>query len=58
VVRNSLLIVDFICELKAQGVPLEQAAQDAGALRLRSILLTTLAIALGTAIMVSPYLEA
>ena len=53
VVRNSLLIVDFIRELRAQGVPLEHAVQEAGALRLRPILLTTLAIALGTAIMVS-----
>jgi multidrug efflux pump subunit AcrB len=53
VVRNSLLIVDFIRELRAQGIPLEQAAQEAGALRLRPILLTTLAIVLGTAIMVS-----
>ncbi len=53
VVRNSLLIVDFIRELQTQGVPLEQATQEAGALRLRPILLTTLAIALGTAIMVS-----
>ncbi len=52
VVRNSLLIVDFIRELRAQGIPHEQAAQEAGALRLRPILLTTLAIALGTAIMV------
>lgn len=53
VVRNSLLIVDFIREQRAQGIPLEQAVQEAGALRLRPILLTTLAIALGTAIMVS-----
>ncbi len=52
VVRNSLLIVDFIRELRAQGIAHEQAAQEAGALRLRPILLTTLAIALGTAIMV------
>lgn len=52
VVRNSLLIVDFIRELRAQDVPLEQAAQEAGALRLRPILLTTLSTALGVAIMV------
>ena len=52
VVRNSLLIVDFIRELRKQGIPLEQAVKEAGSLRLRPILLTTLAIALGTAIMV------
>ncbi len=52
VVRNSLLIVDFIQELRKQGIPLEQAVKEAGSLRLRPILLTTLAIALGTAIMV------
>ena len=52
VVRNSLLIVDFIRELRAQDMPLEQAAQEAGALRLRPILLTTLSTALGAAIMV------
>jgi multidrug efflux pump subunit AcrB len=52
VVRNSLLIVDFIRELRARDMPLEKAAREAGALRLRPILLTTLAIALGTAIMV------
>jgi multidrug efflux pump subunit AcrB len=52
VVRNSLLIVDFIREREAQGIPLEQAASDAGALRLIPIMLTTLAIAFGTMIMV------
>lgn len=52
VVRNSLLIVDFIRERQAQGMSLEQAACDAGALRLIPIMLTTLAIAFGTMIMV------
>ncbi len=51
-VRNSLLIVDFIREREAQGASLEQAASDAGALRLIPIMLTTLAIAFGTMIMV------
>jgi len=52
VVRNSLLIVDFIRERQAQGMSLEQAASDAGALRLTPIMLTTLAIVFGTMIMV------
>ncbi len=52
VVRNSLLIVDFIRERQAQGMSLEQATCDAGALRLIPIMLTTLAITFGTLIMV------
>ncbi len=52
VVRNALLIVDFIRERQTLGVPLEQAASDAGALRLIPIMLTTLAIAFGTMIMI------
>ena len=52
VVRNSLLIVDFIRERQAQGINLEEAACEAGALRLIPITLTTLAIAFGTMIMV------
>lgn len=52
VVRNSLLLVDFIQERTAQGIALKQAAVEAGTLRLIPILLTTLAIALGTAIII------
>jgi multidrug efflux pump subunit AcrB len=52
VVRNSLLIIDFAQEYQRQGHPLEDAVREAGAVRLRPIILTTLAIALGTAIMV------
>tara|TARA_R110001599_G_C12273572_1_gene661769 strand:+ start:2046 stop:5282 length:3237 start_codon:yes stop_codon:yes gene_type:complete len=52
VVRNSLLIVDFIRERHEQGMPLNEAACEAGALRLIPIMLTTLAIAFGTLIMV------
>ncbi|WP_029131797.1 efflux RND transporter permease subunit [Sedimenticola selenatireducens] len=52
VVRNSLLLIDFAQEYQRQGHPIEEAVREAGAVRLRPILLTTLAIALGTAIMV------
>jgi len=52
VIRNSLLIIDFIQDYQKQGYELEDAVREAGAIRLRPILLTTLAIALGTAIMV------
>ena len=51
VIRNSLLIIDFIRDYQRQGYPLDEAVREAGAVRLRPILLTTLAIALGTAIM-------
>ena len=44
VVRNSLLIIDFVRDYLKAGLPLEEAAMDAGAVRLRPILLTTLAI--------------
>jgi multidrug efflux pump subunit AcrB len=53
VVRNSLLIIDFIQDNLKQGLPLEVAVRQAGAVRLRPILLTTFAIILGSAIMVT-----
>lgn len=52
VVRNSLLLIDFAREYQAQGYPLDEAVREAGAVRLRPILLTTMAIVLGTAIMI------
>jgi len=52
VIRNSLLIIDFIQDNLKQGMPLDVAVRQAGAVRLRPILLTTLAIVLGSAIMV------
>ncbi|AJA11748.1 MAG: AcrB/AcrD/AcrF family protein [Hyphomonas sp.] len=51
VIRNSLLIIDFIQDNQKHGMPLAEAARMAGAVRLRPILLTTLAIVLGSAIM-------
>jgi multidrug efflux pump subunit AcrB len=53
VIRNSLLIIDFIQDNLKHGMPLDVAVRQAGAVRLRPILLTTLAIILGSAIMVS-----
>ena len=41
-----------LCTGRVAGYDLEDAVREAGALRLRPILLTTLAIALGAAIMV------
>ena len=53
VVRNSLLIIDFTRDLQQQGLGIDEAIVKASALRLRPIVLTTLAITLGTWIMVS-----
>lgn len=53
VIRNSLLIIDFIQDNQKQGMPLDVAVRQAGAVRLRPILLTMLAIVFGSAIMVT-----
>ncbi|EMB4337298.1 efflux RND transporter permease subunit [Citrobacter freundii] len=53
VIRNSLLIIDFIQDNIRQGMSLEEAVRQAGAVRLRPILLTMLAIIFGSAIMVT-----
>ncbi len=53
VVRNSLLLIDFILDYRAQGYALKEAVIEAGAVRLRPILLTALAIILGSAIMIT-----
>jgi multidrug efflux pump subunit AcrB len=52
VVRNSLLLIDFILEYRKEGHSLEVAVLQAGVTRLRPILLTALAIILGTLVMV------
>ncbi|MCE5387734.1 MAG: efflux RND transporter permease subunit [Acidithiobacillus sp.] len=53
VVRNSLLLIDFIIEYRKEGFGLEEAVLEAGAVRFRPILLTALAIMFGSAIMVT-----
>ncbi|MGC9163771.1 MAG: efflux RND transporter permease subunit, partial [Thiomonas sp.] len=53
VVRNSLLLIDFIIDYRARGYSLQESVAQAGAVRLRPILLTALAIIFGSAIMVS-----
>ena len=53
VVRNSLLIIDFVRDYLKAGLSLEDAAIDAGAVRLRPILLTTLAIIFGSVVMIT-----
>ena len=47
IVRNSILLVDFIDDQVAQGVALKQAVVQAAAVRARPIILTALAAILG-----------
>lgn len=52
VVRNAIILVDYINEKLAEGQPLEQAATEAGERRLRPIFLTTMAAAVGVTPMI------
>ncbi|MES3018354.1 MAG: efflux RND transporter permease subunit [Bacteroidota bacterium] len=47
VTKNGILIVEFANQLKERGIPLKQAIVEASVARLRPILMTSLAIALG-----------
>jgi multidrug efflux pump subunit AcrB len=49
VVRNSIILVDFAEMRIRQGMPLDQAVVEAGAVRFRPMLLTALAVIVGTA---------
>ena len=50
VVRNSIILVDFIEQRLAEGMPLAEAVVDAGAVRFRPMLLTALAVVVGAAV--------
>jgi len=50
VVRNSIILVDFIELRLAQGMPLEEAVIDAGAVRFRPMLLTAAAVIVGSSV--------
>jgi multidrug efflux pump subunit AcrB len=50
VVRNSIILVDFIELRRSHGVPLAQAVVDAGAIRFRPMLLTAAAVAVGASV--------
>lgn len=52
VVRNSILLIDYINERRRAGEPLVKAAREAGARRLRPIFLTTMAAAVGVTPMI------
>jgi len=47
VVRNSIILIDYIHERMKAGIPLEQATLEAGERRLRPIFLTSMAAAIG-----------
>jgi multidrug efflux pump subunit AcrB len=50
VVRNSIILVDFIELRLSQGMPLDQAVIDAGAVRFRPMLLTAAAVIVGASV--------
>ncbi len=50
VVRNSIILVDFIELRVKEGVPLDQAVVDAGAVRFRPMMLTAAAVVVGASV--------
>ena len=50
VVRNSIILVDFIELRVAQGMPLAEAVIDAGAVRFRPMMLTAAAVVVGASV--------
>jgi multidrug efflux pump subunit AcrB len=50
VVRNSIILVDFIELRLAMGDPLDRAVIEAGAVRFRPMMLTALAVVVGAAV--------
>jgi multidrug efflux pump subunit AcrB len=53
VVRNSIILVDFIQLRHAQGLPLRDAVVEAGAVRFRPMLLTALAVVVGASVILA-----
>jgi len=50
VVRNSIILVDFVELRLKQGMPLDQAVIDAGAVRFRPMMLTAAAVIVGASV--------
>jgi len=50
IVRNSIILVDFIELRREHGMPLEEAVVDAGAVRFRPMLLTAAAVVVGASV--------
>ena len=58
VVRNSIILVDFIKLRNKQGMPLAQAVVDAGAVRFRPMMLTAAAVVVsGSVILFDPIFQ-
>ena len=53
VLRNSIILVDFIEQRITEGQPLAKAVVDAGAIRFRPMLLTALAVVIGAAVILA-----
>ncbi|MCG3177317.1 MAG: Cobalt-zinc-cadmium resistance protein CzcA [Candidatus Omnitrophica bacterium] len=47
VVNNGIILIDYLNQLRAQGMPLREAAMQAGRVRLRPILMTAFSSAIG-----------
>ncbi len=52
IVRNSIILIDFVELRRREGVPLDEAVIDAGAVRFRPILLTAAAVVVGSFVIV------
>ncbi len=50
VVRNSIILVDFVELRLEQGMPLDEAVVDAGAVRFRPMMLTAAAVIVGASV--------
>ncbi len=50
IVRNSIILVDFIEVRRREGMPLAEAVIDAGAIRFRPMLLTAAAVVIGSSV--------
>jgi multidrug efflux pump subunit AcrB len=53
IVRNSILLIDFTITLVGQGTPLREAVINAAKLRTRPIMITALALVLGSAVILT-----
>ncbi len=53
IVRNSILLVDFIRHSKGDGRPLREVLLEAGSIRFKPILLTAIAAMIGAAVILS-----
>jgi multidrug efflux pump subunit AcrB len=53
IVRNSIILVDFIEVRRREGMPLADAVIDAGAVRFRPMLLTAAAVVIGSSVILT-----